>query len=228
MGANAVTTVPVYVAGEVLTAADLNITNSGIPVFADATARDAAFGGAGEKVLAEGQFAYLESTNASQYYDGSSWQAIAGGKVAQVVSVDKLDTFTTTSTSYVDVTGWTASITPTASNSKVLVFYSATASHDGNAWAGFQILRGATAIGNGTASGITSPANKAYRDGDSNGGRSVAGMYLDSPATTSATTYKIQVKKSAGTMVVGATYQGQNNADTFNCTTNITLMEVLA
>jgi hypothetical protein len=34
MGANAVTTVPVYVAGEVLTAADLNITNSGIPVFA--------------------------------------------------------------------------------------------------------------------------------------------------------------------------------------------------
>jgi hypothetical protein len=78
------------------------------------------------------------------------------------------------------------------------------------------------------ASGITSPANKAYRDGDSNGGRSVAGMYLDSPATTSATTYKIQVKKSAGTMVVGATYQGQNNADTFNCLTNITLMEVLA
>jgi hypothetical protein len=38
MGANAVTTVPVYVAGEVLTAADLNITNSGIPVFADSTA----------------------------------------------------------------------------------------------------------------------------------------------------------------------------------------------
>jgi hypothetical protein len=34
MGANAVTTVPVYTAGEVLTAADLNITNSGIPVFA--------------------------------------------------------------------------------------------------------------------------------------------------------------------------------------------------
>jgi hypothetical protein len=57
MGANAVTTVPVYTAGEVLTAADLNITNSGIPVFADSTARDAAFGGTGEKTLAEGQFA---------------------------------------------------------------------------------------------------------------------------------------------------------------------------
>jgi hypothetical protein len=76
MGANAVTTVPVYTAGEILTAADLNITNSGIPVFADSSARDAAFGGAGEKVLAEGQFAFLEDTNATQFYDGSTWQAV--------------------------------------------------------------------------------------------------------------------------------------------------------
>ena len=76
MGANAVTTVPVYVAGEVLTAADLNITNSGIPVFASSVERDAAFGGTGEKTLAEGQYAYLEDTNATQFYDGANWQAV--------------------------------------------------------------------------------------------------------------------------------------------------------
>ena len=76
MGANAVTTVPVYVAGEVLTAADMNITNSGIPVFADSTARDNSFGGTGEKVLAEGQYAYLEDTNATQFYDGATWQPV--------------------------------------------------------------------------------------------------------------------------------------------------------
>jgi hypothetical protein len=64
------------VAGEVLTAADLNITNSGIPVFADSTARDAAFGGTGEKVLAEGQYAFLESTNQTLVYDGSSWISV--------------------------------------------------------------------------------------------------------------------------------------------------------
>jgi hypothetical protein len=79
MGVNATTFVPTYVAGEVLTAADLNVTNSGIPVFADSSARDAAFGGAGEKVLAEGQFAYLESTNATQYYDGAAWQPVSAG-----------------------------------------------------------------------------------------------------------------------------------------------------
>jgi hypothetical protein len=84
MGANAVTTVPVYVAGEVLTAADLNITNSGIPVFADSTARDAAFGGTGEKVLAEGQYAYLESTDATQVYDGATWQAVGASGMTLV------------------------------------------------------------------------------------------------------------------------------------------------
>jgi hypothetical protein len=76
MGANAVTTVPVYTAGEVLTAADLNITNSGIPVFATSVTRDAAFGGAGEKTLAEGQFAFLEDSNSTQFYDGASWQSV--------------------------------------------------------------------------------------------------------------------------------------------------------
>ena len=77
MGANATTFVPAYVASEVLTAADLSVTNSGIPVFATTVTRDAAFGGAGEKTLAEGQFAYIEATNTTQYYDGAAWQSVA-------------------------------------------------------------------------------------------------------------------------------------------------------
>ena len=73
MGANAVTSVPTYVANEVLTAADLNVTNSGIPVFTNSTTRDAGFGGVGEKTLAQGQFCYLESTGKLQVYTGSAW-----------------------------------------------------------------------------------------------------------------------------------------------------------
>lgn len=77
MGANAQTSVPTFTAGEVLTAANMNISaRTGIPVFADSTARDAAFGGTGEKVLAEGQYAYLESTNATQVYDGANWVSV--------------------------------------------------------------------------------------------------------------------------------------------------------
>ena len=86
MGANAVTTVPVYTAGEVLTAADMNITNSGIPVFATTTTRDAAFGGTGEKTLAEGQFAYIEATNTTQYYDGTAWQSLGAVALIETLS----------------------------------------------------------------------------------------------------------------------------------------------
>ena len=110
MGANAVTTVPVYTAGEVLTAADMNITNSGIPVFATTTTRDAAFGGTGEKTLAEGQFAYIEATNTTQYYDGAAWQTvgvtpglvyITGATFSAVTSVSlPAATFSATYTNY--------------------------------------------------------------------------------------------------------------------------------
>lgn len=76
MGANAQTAVPAFVAGEVLTAAEMTQVNTGIPVFATTTTRDAAFGGTGEKILAQGQMAFIEATNTTQYYDGSAWQAL--------------------------------------------------------------------------------------------------------------------------------------------------------
>jgi hypothetical protein len=76
MGANAQTAVPAFTAGQVLTAAQQTQINTGIPVFATTVTRDAAFGGSGEKVLAEGQFAYIEATNATQYYDGAAWQTV--------------------------------------------------------------------------------------------------------------------------------------------------------
>jgi hypothetical protein len=107
MGANAVTTVPVYTAGEVLTAADLNITNSGIPVFATTVTRDAAFGGAGEKTLAEGQMAYIEATKTTQYYNGTAWVSgdgmpllIAETAFTGASSVSVNNCFTSTYTNY--------------------------------------------------------------------------------------------------------------------------------
>lgn len=73
MGLNAQTAVPVFTAGQVLTAAQVTQINTGVPVFASTTTRDAAFGGAGEKTLAQGQFCYLESTGKLQVYTGSAW-----------------------------------------------------------------------------------------------------------------------------------------------------------
>lgn len=74
MGANAQTSVFTFTAGQVLTAAQMNATaRTGVPVFANTTDRDAAFGGTGEKTLAEGQACYLESTKALQIYNGTTW-----------------------------------------------------------------------------------------------------------------------------------------------------------
>ena len=81
MGANAQTSVPAFTAGQVLTAQQQTEINTGIPVFATTTTRDAAFGGTGEKTLAEGQFAYIEASNTTQYYDGAAWQPLGGGLV---------------------------------------------------------------------------------------------------------------------------------------------------
>lgn len=92
MGANATTFVPTYVASEVLTAADLNVTNSGIPVFATTVTRDTAFGGVGEKTLAQGQFCYLESTGKLQVYNGSAWVNV--GSQTNVTRFTASGTFT--------------------------------------------------------------------------------------------------------------------------------------
>jgi hypothetical protein len=119
MGANAVTTVPVYTAGEVLTAADMNITNSGIPVFATTVTRDAAFGGTGEKTLAEGQFAYLEDTNTTQYYDGANW--ISVNLLAAIDSAKVLTSQSTSSTSYVDLATVGPSVTLTTGTSAIVL-----------------------------------------------------------------------------------------------------------
>ena len=86
MGVNAQTAVPEFQALEVLTAAEMTQVNTGIPVFATTVTRDAAFGGAGEKVLAEGQFAYIEATNTTQYYDGAAWQAVGASGLVFITS----------------------------------------------------------------------------------------------------------------------------------------------
>jgi hypothetical protein len=79
MGANAQIEVPAFTAGQVLTAAEMTQVNTGIPVFATTVTRDAAFGGAGEKVLAQGQYAYIEATSTLQVYTGSAWVTATSG-----------------------------------------------------------------------------------------------------------------------------------------------------
>jgi hypothetical protein len=128
MGVNATTFVPAYVAGEILTAADLTVTNSGIPVFATTVTRDAAFGGTGEKVLAEGQFAFTEDTNTTWFYTGAVWSPVSGNfATAQTNSAQA-----TASTTYVDLATVT-SVTVITGTSALCIWHAAAANAANNA-----------------------------------------------------------------------------------------------
>jgi hypothetical protein len=64
-----------FATGDVLTAAQVNtyLMQQTIMVFANSTARTTALSG----VLAEGMFSYLQDTNSTEYYDGSTWQSVS-------------------------------------------------------------------------------------------------------------------------------------------------------
>jgi hypothetical protein len=124
---------------------------------------------------------------------GLKWAAPAGGgKVLQVVSATYSTATTVASTTMTD-TGLTATITPTLVTSKVLVLVtlqSEAIRNISNVYVKGRLMRGATTIadytGNGNMTGVNTGGNISILVTLNN----IA--YLDSPATTSATTYKMQ------------------------------------
>lgn len=101
MGANAQTAVPTFTTGQVLTADQMNQSaRTGVPVFADTTARDAAFGGSGEKTLAEGQLCYLEDSNIVQYYDGAAWATVGPSTASALTLITKVSFTSQTSVAF--------------------------------------------------------------------------------------------------------------------------------
>jgi hypothetical protein len=222
MGANAQTSVTLFVANAVLTAAQQNFSAAtGVPVFATTVTRDAAFGGS-NKVLAEGQLCYLEASDVVQYYTGAAWATVGPttSKVVQIVNATTSTSTTNTTATYADTT-LTGSITPTSASNKVLVIVNQngcgkgrdTSTSNVNLWWQGQLLRGASAITSfEQGGGYNNAATTNFF-----GGTSLT--YLDSPATTSATTYKTQFRLNTG-VGDGAGVQFQS-AVSF-----ITLMEV--
>jgi len=109
-----------------------------------------------------------------------------------VVQAVKTNTFTLNSSTFADVTGLSVAITPTTNTAKVLILVQLTGIVGATNNIGFQIVRDSTAIGIADAAGnrtratisAYSAATEAYN---------AAAIFLDSPATTSATTYKVQM-----------------------------------
>ena len=162
---------------------------------------------------------------------------LPSGAVLQVVQGELGSTVTKSPTQgTVTDSGLEATITPSSTNSKILIQYSIflgqTSSY--NAWT--RILRGSTEIGNATAEGTYRPVGNACVTSFANsaGGDDWSIMYagnsfLDSPSTTSAITYKIQIGSySSGNVYVNRSHRFQDNSSNYDTIplSTITLMEI--
>lgn len=157
----------------------------------------------------DGDFYFRTDTGVIYKKISGSWTAQAtlplatAGRVIQVVQGFATAPFTTTSTSLVDITGWTATITPTSTTSKILVLVAANVSNSSGGYGSvFQLQRNGTAVGNGGSSGSETEGIGQFNSGQVTG--NVGINFLDAPGSTSALTYKVQgLVQSGATMIVG-------------------------
>lgn len=152
------------------------------------------------------------------------------GTILQVLQTTKTDVFSTSSTTYVDVTGLSVSITPRYSNSKILVMGSiALGSSTVDRYSVFgRLMRGSTPIHVYNGGGNYDQGTFSYQMGGFEGPISQSFTFLDSPSTISETIYKVQIRaESPQSAYVNRGLEGDGNSSiTPRVVSSITLMEV--
>jgi hypothetical protein len=145
---------------------------------------------------------------------------LPAGSVLQVVSTTKTDQFTM-SGAYADITGLSATITPTSTSSKILVFYSVLVGNTGaDSRTSTRLLRDSTpvsvaTVGSADTAFFFTGITRNFTVGV------LAGSFLDSPNSTASTVYKMQLTGD-GT----ATVNRRGDSTTTGATSTITLMEI--
>jgi len=165
-----------------------------------------------------------------------TWETASGGKILQVVQSVKSDTASWGASATTRVaTGLSASITPSATTSKILIQYMVNIGYLGsNSQWYLHLFKDSTEINNGDASSSRKQAHNMW-GGSFNGNleeymsHTMNGVFLDSPSTTSSTTYSIKHTDATGT---GTYYINRshrdNNASGYDprFVSNMVLMEV--
>ena len=158
----------------------------------------------------------------------------AGGKILQVIQTVKKDRFTAQSQTPVDITGLSVSITPSSASNKIRVSSSVYV----NANSVYYAMRLARDSDNTIFIGDVNGSNTAQTRATFGGYMSsayetqtIVTSYLDSPNTTSATTYKMQIYcpySSSYAVAINSTYATDNYSYITNGTSSITVEEVAA
>ena len=160
---------------------------------------------------------------------------LPSGSAGGIIQVKQtvLDTvFTSNSTSYTDVTGMSVVITPQRNDSKILVMVNLRCSmNQSDRWSSYILLRDSQILFDGTADGSRTQSSlwhinfEGTGNGNSIGDKNIT--FLDSPASTSALTYKLQMKVQSGaTGYVNRTGNDANADYATRTSSSITVMEV--
>jgi hypothetical protein len=195
--------------------------------------------GTGKVTLGDGNLIFPDADGSAGQYlqtNGSgtlSFGDVTAPAIAQVVSSQKTDTFTTTSTSYVDVPSLSVSITPSSASNKVFVLATIALGADYyQAYA--RLMRDSTAIAIGDAAGNRDATSLGWSGTLINANDDYLIMtqpiiVLDSPATTSATTYKLQCRAYDASfgISVNRTWLDSDTVNYVRVPSSITVMEVV-
>ena len=155
----------------------------------------------------------------------------SAGGIIQVKQTVKTDTFTSSSTSYTDITGLSVSITPTRSDSKILVMMHVNLGHTNYVSGFLRLMRDSTAISVADAAGNRIVSTVAMADDPVDDEiNCYSATFLDSPSTTSATTYKVQLTTESsgntGEVYVNRSGEDADNVQNARTVSSITVMEV--
>ena len=158
--------------------------------------------------------------------------ALPAGSILQVVSTTKTDQFTTSSTSYTDVTGLSVSITPRSTSSKIFVMVQTNVGGDSSSYQAIQLVRDSTAINIGDAAGSRTRASYMSYNGGTTDGENYYGSAnvhlstLDSPSTTSTVTYKVQAKTNTSNLKINSSGADSDSSVYGRMASTITAIEV--
>jgi hypothetical protein len=151
----------------------------------------------------------------------------AEGIGPNVVQTVKTDTFSTTSLTYVALTGMSATITPSTATSKVLLLVDiAVMSVGGNDGVHVRLMRGATPIFVGDAAGSRIVATAGHSEGGTNAYGNTA-VFVDSPTSATAVTYSVEVRVGqTGTAYINRLGTWADDARFSTYASSITAIEV--
>jgi len=157
---------------------------------------------------------------------GTGATTFSPGKVLQVVSTTKVDTFSVAGTGLAIVTGLSVAITPSATSSKILI-QANFSGFQGDYGGGYNIYRDSTFISQPTGYSSRTPTHTTAYKAQDNATNLYSASVLDSPSSTSSLTYAIYVNALSNTYYhVNRSKDDTDTADRPRTISTITVMEI--